>query len=110
MRNQKGPVHQSMLELTEQIGVITLTDFKMHSEIIVIKSLWHWLKTDTWDTETEIIIHALITNCPVSSLLRAHSVRKGQSLSYMALKTWMAVQQNEIQPYLKANGNQFIQD
>lgn len=98
-----------MLERTEQIGVITLTDFKMHSEIIEIKLLWHWLKTDAWDTETEIIIHAFLTNCPVSHLLRAHSVRKEQSLSYMALKTWMAVQQNETQPYLKANGNQLIQ-
>ena len=98
-----------MLERTEQTGVITLTDFKMRSEIIVIESLWHWLKTDAWDTETEIIIHAFITNCPVSHLLRAHSVRKEQSLSYMALKTWMAVQQNETQPYLKANGNQLIQ-
>lgn len=38
MRNQKGPDHQSKLELAEQIGIITLTDFKMRSEIIVIKA------------------------------------------------------------------------
>lgn len=110
MRNQKEPDHQSKLELTEKIGVITFTDFKMHSEIIVIKALWYWLKTDAWDTETEIIIHEFITICPVSNLLIAHNVRKEQSLSYVALENWMPMQRNENQPYLKANGNQLTQN
>lgn len=44
MGNQKGPDHQSKHELAEQIVITTLTDFKMRSEIIVIKALCTGLK------------------------------------------------------------------
>lgn len=78
MRNQKRPDIQSRLELTEQIRIITLPDFKVCSEIIAIKALWCWPKTDTWNTETEIIIDAFMTNWPISYLSNTYNVKKEQ--------------------------------
>ena len=54
MKPQKALNSQSYLEKEEQSWGITLSDFKLYLKVIVIKTVWYWLKNRDIDNGTEL--------------------------------------------------------
>ena len=54
MKPQKALNSKSYLEKEEQSWGITLSDFKLYLKVIVIKTVWYWLKNRDIDNGTEL--------------------------------------------------------